>query len=206
MKGGIVDVDTMKIWKYISVLRCWIHHALDEPNADVCDALYAFKQSLSDPNNVLESWDPSLVDPCTWFHITCDSDNHVTRLDLYNYNLAGTLSPELGQLPYLQYLYVSDPSLDFRELNENRISGKIPQELGNLKNLVSMDLSNNQLEGHIPATFGNLMSLKFLWLNDNKLIGRVPRNVTHLNLQVFDISNNPLAKPPPHMATLGIPQ
>lgn len=39
------------------------------------DALYAFKQSLSDPNNVLASWDNSLDDPCIWFHVTCDGDH-----------------------------------------------------------------------------------------------------------------------------------
>lgn len=44
------------------------------------DALYALKTAVVDPGNVLESWDPTLVDPCTWFHVTCDSQNRVTRL------------------------------------------------------------------------------------------------------------------------------
>lgn len=44
------------------------------------DALFALRKSLKDPDNVLESWDPNLVSPCTWFHITCNSDNHVTRV------------------------------------------------------------------------------------------------------------------------------
>lgn len=44
------------------------------------NALHALRRRLSDPTNVLQSWDPTLVNPCTWFHVTCDSDNHVIRL------------------------------------------------------------------------------------------------------------------------------
>lgn len=44
------------------------------------DALNALKNSLDDPNNVLSSWDPTLVNPCTWFHVTCNNDNSVTRV------------------------------------------------------------------------------------------------------------------------------
>ena len=48
------------------------------------DALYALRRSVKDPDNVLQSWDPTLVDPCTWFHVTCDSDNRVTRLLVFS--------------------------------------------------------------------------------------------------------------------------
>jgi hypothetical protein len=44
------------------------------------DALSALRRSLRDPGGVLQSWDPTLVNPCTWFHVTCDRDNRVTRL------------------------------------------------------------------------------------------------------------------------------
>ncbi|KAK9129082.1 hypothetical protein Syun_017879 [Stephania yunnanensis] len=30
------------------------------------DALDALHHSLIDPDNVLQSWDPTLVNPCTW--------------------------------------------------------------------------------------------------------------------------------------------
>ena len=46
------------------------------------DALHSLRRSLTDPDNVLQSWDPNLVNPCTWFHITCNQDNRVTRLYL----------------------------------------------------------------------------------------------------------------------------
>ncbi|QCE08459.1 leucine-rich repeat protein 2-like [Vigna unguiculata] len=147
------------------------------------NALHALRSRLSDPNNVLQSWDPTLVNPCTWFHVTCDSNNHVIRLDLGNSNVSGTLGPELGQLQHLQYL----------ELYRNDLTGKIPEELGNLKSLISMDLYDNKLEGKIPKSFGKLKSLKFLRINSNKLTGSIPRELTHLtDLKILDVSNNNL--------------
>lgn len=147
------------------------------------DALNALKSNLADPNNVLQSWDATLVNPCTWFHVTCNSDNSVTRVDLGNANLSGQLVSQLGQLTNLQYL----------ELYSNNISGKIPEELGNLTNLVSLDLYMNKLSGPIPTTLGKLAKLRFLRLNNNTLTGTIPRSLTTvMTLQVLDLSNNQL--------------
>ncbi|KAK2664913.1 hypothetical protein Ddye_003487 [Dipteronia dyeriana] len=147
------------------------------------NALHALRSRFKDPINVLQSWDPTLVNPCTWFHVTCDSNNHVIRLDLGNSNISGSLGPELGQLQHLQYL----------ELYRNDIGGKIPKELGNLKSLVSMDMYDNRFEGQIPKSLAKLKSLRFLRLNNNKLTGSIPRELTTLsNLKVFDVSNNEL--------------
>ncbi|KAG7023886.1 Leucine-rich repeat protein 1, partial [Cucurbita argyrosperma subsp. argyrosperma] len=168
------------------------------------DALYTLRRSLSDPDNVLQSWDPTLVNPCTWFHITCNQDNRVTRLlpefsvmlfvywyflfnaivrDLGNSNLSGHLVPELGRLEHLQYL----------ELYKNNIHGTIPDELGNLKSLISLDLYNNNITGRIPFSLGKLKSLVFLRLNDNRLNGPIPRELTAItSLKVVDVSNNDL--------------
>ncbi|CBI20070.3 hypothetical protein VitviT2T_018390 [Vitis vinifera] len=147
------------------------------------DALNALKSNLADPNNVLQSWDATLVNPCTWFHVTCNSDNSVTRVDLGNANLSGQLVSQLGQLTNLQYL----------ELYSNNISGKIPEELGNLTNLVSLDLYMNKLSGPIPTTLAKLAKLRFLRLNNNTLTGTIPRSLTTvMTLQVLDLSNNQL--------------
>ncbi|KAG8500435.1 hypothetical protein CXB51_004375 [Gossypium anomalum] len=177
------------------------------------DALNALKNNLADPNSVLQSWDSTLVNPCTWFHVTCNSENSVTRVDLGNANLSGQLVPQLGQLPNLQYL----------ELYSNNISGIIPEDLGNLTNLVSLDLYLNTLTGHIPSTLGKLQKLRFLYkcslftsnvcikliksknspgcnshthlmrLNNNTLAGQIPMPLTTImSLQVLDLSNNKL--------------
>ncbi|RVW58456.1 Brassinosteroid insensitive 1-associated receptor kinase 1 [Vitis vinifera] len=44
------------------------------------DALNALKSNLEDPNNVLQSWNATLVNPCRWYHVTCNSDKSVTRV------------------------------------------------------------------------------------------------------------------------------
>nr|KYP65028.1 hypothetical protein KK1_019644 [Cajanus cajan] len=150
------------------------------------DALFALRKAVKDPNNVLQSWDPTLVDPCTWFHVTCDDDKRVTRLDLGHAKLSGPLVPELGRLQRLQFL----------ELYKNDLIGPIPKELGDLKNLVSLGLYQNNLTGSIPATLSNLSNIKFLRLNSNKLTGRIPRELTKLaNLKIF-FKNNPRLKGP----------
>ncbi|KAK8527722.1 hypothetical protein V6N13_085531 [Hibiscus sabdariffa] len=151
------------------------------------DALNAWKTQLVDPNNVLQSWDPTLVNPCTWFHVTCNSENSVTRLDLGNANLSGPLVPELGQLSNLQYL----------EVFGNNLSGAIPTEIGNLTRLVSLNLQHNQFTGVIPASLGNLVSLSFLNLNGNKFSGIIPSDLFLLvqrgNLRVMNVSDNTFA-------------
>ncbi|XP_027090751.1 leucine-rich repeat protein 1-like [Coffea eugenioides] len=151
------------------------------------DALNAWKTSLADPNNVLQSWDPTLVNPCTWLHVTCNDENSVTRVDLGVAGLSGPLVPQLGLLANLQYL----------EVYGNKLSGAIPSALGNLTNLVSLDLYHNRLSGSIPAVLGNLRSLRFLRLNGNKLSGKLPDGIVQLinhgHLQILDVSNNRLA-------------
>ncbi|PKA59550.1 Somatic embryogenesis receptor kinase 2 [Apostasia shenzhenica] len=148
------------------------------------DALHNLRTNLNDPSNVLQSWDPTLVNPCTWFHVTCNNENSVIRVDLGNAQLSGQLVPQLGQLKNLQYL----------ELYSNSISGTIPGELGNLTNLVSLDLYINNFTGFIPDSLGKLTKLRFLRLNNNSLSGPIPISLTNIStLQVLDLSNNNLS-------------
>jgi Leucine-rich repeat (LRR) protein len=44
----------------------------------------------------------------------------------------------------------------------SNIQGTIPEEFGNLGNLISLDLSNNSISGPIPASLGKLSALRFL--------------------------------------------
>ncbi|KAH7683290.1 Non-specific serine/threonine protein kinase protein, partial [Dioscorea alata] len=134
------------------------------------DILIDQRAAWQDPNNVLQGWDATLLNPCTWPHVTCNIDNQVTRLDLGNASISGPLIPQLGMLAKLQYL----------ELQENKISGSIPDSLGNLTSLVSLDLYNNQLSGPIPSSFANLNSLQYLRLNENNLSGIIPSEVRDL--------------------------
>ncbi|GLJ16791.1 hypothetical protein SUGI_0289220 [Cryptomeria japonica] len=128
------------------------------------DALIDVKKMLHNPQNILESWDQNLVDPCTWIHITCDNSNHVTRVDLAYSGLSGSFSPRIGDLPSLQYLH----------LFHNSLSGSLPPSLGKLKNLIALNLSDNKFSGKIPTSLVELPNLRFLNLSNNQLSGPVP--------------------------------
>ncbi|CAL4908836.1 unnamed protein product [Urochloa decumbens] len=150
---------------------------------DEGDALMALRHSVEDPDGVLSSWDPNLVNPCTWFHVGCNDDNRVDRLELANTRLSGPLPAELGKLEQLQYM----------EMGDNNLQGPIPPELGNLTNLISMDLFNNDISGHLPRTLGNLKNLRILRIDHNRLTGPIPRELSGLpNLETVDFSSNDL--------------
>ncbi|XP_042046933.1 somatic embryogenesis receptor kinase 1-like isoform X1 [Salvia splendens] len=170
------------IWCFL--LGCLLY--LVSTSCFVCigDALQSLKTSLQDPNNELRTWDSTHVNPCTWFHVTCNDDSIVNRLDLGNSALSGELVPELGVLKNLKYL----------ALYNNNISGAVPDELGDLTNLESLDLYMNSFTGPIPETLGQLSKLRFLRLNKNNFSGTIPMSLTNLSsLQVLDLSNNQLS-------------
>ncbi|RCV38306.1 hypothetical protein SEVIR_8G140600v4 [Setaria viridis] len=148
------------------------------------DILYKQRLAWKDPNNVLQSWDPTLVDPCTWFHVTCNNDNSVIRVDLGNAGISGPLIPDLGGLQNLQYL----------ELYDNSLNGTIPATLGNLTKLISLDLYENQLTGEIPATLGAISNLRYLRLHENNLTGAIPTSLGNLtSLQELKLQKNELS-------------
>ena len=79
-------------------------------------------------------------------------------------------------------------------LYENRLSGEIPAELGNLANLTQMALSGNELSGAIPSELSNLSNLEGLSLPDNRLSGEIPPELSSLsNLDQLRLNNNELS-------------
>ncbi|KAG6385751.1 hypothetical protein SASPL_154632 [Salvia splendens] len=82
-----------------------------------------------------------------------------------------TLSPRIAILEMLTTL----------KLPGNGISGKIPEEFGNLTSLTMLDLENNHLTGEIPSSLGNIKGLKFLILSDNNLSGSIPKSLSSLS-------------------------
>ncbi|KAH7861527.1 hypothetical protein Vadar_027389 [Vaccinium darrowii] len=54
------------------------------------------------------------------------------------------------------------------------VAGEIPEKIGRLKSLESLDLSVNQLMGIIPQSISGLNYLSCLNLSYNNLLGRIP--------------------------------
>ncbi|KAL4654003.1 hypothetical protein ACB092_01G346800 [Castanea dentata] len=74
-----------------------------------------------------------------------------------------------------------------------QIKGKIPMEMGSLKNLNLIELPGNSLTGKIPSSYGGLESLQRLRLGDNKIEGFIPKQLCKLkNLGELILSNNSL--------------
>jgi len=67
-----------------------------------------------------------------------------------------------------------------------KLSGTIPQCLGNLINLQTLDLRNNILNGDIPIELGNLSKLVSLNLSGNKLTGSIIETITPTKLPLLE--------------------
>ena len=77
-------------------------------------------------------------------------------------------------------------------LNDNNLSGTIPEEIENL-DLSTLNLSNNQLTGEMPASIGNVSTLYYLNIANNKLTGSIPSELGKLaNLEYCYLHNNQL--------------
>ncbi|XP_024367116.1 LRR receptor kinase BAK1 [Physcomitrium patens] len=147
-------------------------------------SLAAIKQAFEDPENVLASWDPNYLSPCTFAFVECDANHSVYGLALPSHSLSGSLSPLIGSLPNLQRLIITN----------NSISGPLPSEVGNLSKLMVLDLSRNALSGAIPRALANLTSLVTLNLGRNHFNGSFPVFVSNMpSLLSVDVSYNNLS-------------
>jgi Leucine-rich repeat (LRR) protein len=54
----------------------------------------------------------------------------------------------------------------------NRLSGHIPDSLGNASEMNEIDLSSNYFSGPIPSGLGKLHKLQYLYLDNNKFEAR----------------------------------
>ncbi|KAH7545482.1 serine/threonine-protein kinase BRI1-like 1 [Ziziphus jujuba] len=77
-------------------------------------------------------------------------------------------------------------------LANNYLSGTVPLELGNCKNLKTIDLSFNGLSGTIPLEIWNLPNLSDLIMWANNLTGGIPEGIciNGGNLQTLILNNN----------------
>jgi hypothetical protein len=111
----------------------------------------------------------------------CYNIEEMTFLSLSNYNLTGSIPPEIGYLTNLTNIW----------LQNNQLTGSIPPEIGYLTNLTQLYLGSNQLTGEIPVEIGNLINLTDLWVSNNQLTGEIPGAVCALiqnnNFNINDI-------------------
>lgn len=79
--------------------------------------------------------------------------------------------------------------LEELNLSNNKLTGALPSEIRNLKNLKVLRLNGNQMTG-LPAEIGQLSHLTELDLSGNRLTG-LPLELGNLkNLQILNVSGN----------------
>ncbi|XP_057485973.1 receptor-like protein kinase BRI1-like 3 [Actinidia eriantha] len=77
-------------------------------------------------------------------------------------------------------------------LSDNYLTGMVPPELGNCRNLRSIDLSFNNLVGEIPSQIWKLPNLSDMVMWANNLTGEIPEGIciNGGNLQTLILNNN----------------
>ena len=188
--------------------RCSNSNAVTDPEpaglvAD-CNVLLAAKDTLRGTSSL--NWSPQRP-IAQWLGVTVSS-SRVTRLDLNNHGLTGSIPIVLSELSKLQTLDLgggnqltgSIPAalsrlsqLQNLDLSENQLEGGIPATLGNLSKLQTLHLWDNDLTGSIPAALGSLSKLQYLYLHTNDLTGNIPAQLGNLSkLQRLDLNSNDL--------------
>ncbi|CAI7903872.1 unnamed protein product, partial [Closterium sp. NIES-53] len=87
-------------------------------------------------------------------------------------------------------------------IEDNKLTGPLPTEIGNCTSLQILYLSNNSISGSLPDSIGQLWAMRDMRLDSNMLSGALPPTMGLLsNLTVLELHSNQLSGALP--ATLG---
>ncbi|KAE9452977.1 hypothetical protein C3L33_15123, partial [Rhododendron williamsianum] len=140
----------------------------------------------------------------------------LTTLNLVSCSLYGEFPMDIFRLPKLQILnagfnknltgslpeFQSNSRLKALIFQGTGLYGKLPDSIGRLESLSSLDFSQTSLSGMLPSPIGNLTRLTFLDLYWCQFSGQIPSSLANLSqLTTFGIGYNdfdagPLLLPP----------
>ncbi|KAL7168294.1 hypothetical protein ACSBR2_038685 [Camellia fascicularis] len=105
-----------------------------------------------------------------------DSIFHLPNLQIlslgYNYDLTGNL-PKVN--------WSSSGSLQQLYLGSSSFSGELPDSIGYLKSLTSLNLASCKFSGSIPESLGNLTQITFISFLGNSFNDQIPFTLSNLN-------------------------
>ncbi|KAG6489698.1 hypothetical protein ZIOFF_050974 [Zingiber officinale] len=145
-------------------------------------AMLNVRSGLPEVDRLLPPWKGD--ESCSWQGVGCN-------------NITGHVSNLISM--FLTVFPIQARNLRFLYLSLNNISGEIPKNIGNLRNIEQLALDNNQIEaeyhGSVPASLGKLSSLQVLSLFSNRLVGDITEAhfANFTDLINMDISDNNLS-------------
>ena len=109
-----------------------------------------------------------------------------------------------GSLP--QTLLYNSTVLNSLNISRNIFGGSeplLPEDLGQMTSLTSLDLSTNQFSGPIPESIGEMKNLVELRLDQNFLTGPLPASVNQLaDMKILSVSGNFISALPGGLTSL----
>ncbi|KAI3954118.1 hypothetical protein MKW98_017942 [Papaver atlanticum] len=174
----------VSLWVFLFSLLL-VFQMIRSEEDDVKLALIKFYNQLAGGSgNSNLGWDMN-TDPCTnWTGVSCNSKlTAVKKIVLDNLLLPGTLDADS--------LCTAD-SLTVLSLNNNTITGDIPQGMGGCTQLTHIHLSGNKLSGNLPGSLSNLNNLKRFDISHNNVSGVLPDFSRISGLVSFLVQNNSL--------------
>ncbi|XP_010529317.1 PREDICTED: leucine-rich repeat receptor-like serine/threonine-protein kinase BAM3 [Tarenaya hassleriana] len=145
--------------------------------------IVSLKQGFESYDPSLHSWNMSnFMSLCSWTGVFCSSNNlSVTRLDISNLNISGSLSPVITRLSSLVDL----------SLSSNNFSGEFPKEIHKLFRLEFLNISNNAFEGGLGSGFKWMKQLVGIDVYNNNFNGSLPLGLTYLpRLEYLNLGGN----------------
>ncbi|XP_031392195.1 probable LRR receptor-like serine/threonine-protein kinase At3g47570 [Punica granatum] len=130
---------------------------------------------LSLRSNSLQGAIPSSLSKC----------QSLLLLDLAGNKLSGAIPPEIMEISSLSI---------YADFSSNNLTGKLPMEVGNLKNLGALLLQDTRISGEIPSSLGSCIMMENLYMQDNLFEGLIPSTLSNLKgIQELNLSNNMLS-------------
>ncbi|GJN32967.1 hypothetical protein PR202_gb21518 [Eleusine coracana subsp. coracana] len=154
---------------------------------------FSFVYSVMTRENCRGIWDRILKGKGYGIVPICTNANSPVR----SYATSGTVKLSGNQLSGEIPLQIGDMrNLGLLHLDGNRLTGRLPPEISNLP-LVVLNVSRNGISGAVPSEIGRVRCLEMLDLSFNNFYGELPASLSQLTeLNRFNASYNPLLSGP----------
>ncbi|KAL6505887.1 mitogen activated protein kinase [Orobanche hederae] len=140
-------------WRSIFFVCFSLFAAVGRAQSGDAAVMQDLKKSVNAPSQL--GWNDT--DPCKWDHVQCSrGDGRVTRIQIGNQNLEGTLPANLNKLALLEVF----------EVQSNHLTGPLPS-LAGLSSLQSVLLNNNNFTSIPSDFFDGMTSLQDVYLDYN---------------------------------------